>query len=109
MLKAWSLCSSARKTSNDLTTATVPAGTTFQPCRGNPVISLYSLRGNLLLRPVELGPVDPHAVQNHRELTRDGNLGLAEPVAPGKSYTDFSEMLAHLGITARPRGAQATI
>src|SRR5437016_5879652 len=27
-----------------------------------------SLGGNLLLRPVELGSVDPHAVQNDREL-----------------------------------------
>jgi hypothetical protein len=30
-----------------------------------------SLRGNLLLRPVELGSVDPYAVQNYRELARD--------------------------------------
>ena len=30
-----------------------------------------ALRGNLLLRPVELGSVDPHAVQNDRELARD--------------------------------------
>src|SRR5262245_26169350 len=34
--------SSARQASNDLTTATVPAGTSFPPCRGNPVISFYA-------------------------------------------------------------------
>jgi hypothetical protein len=45
-----------------------------------------SLGSNLLLRPVELGPVDPHAMQNDRELTRDRNLGLAEPVALGEPY-----------------------
>src|SRR5512133_948414 len=41
----------------------------------------YSLGSNLLLRPVELGPVDPHAMQNDCELARDRDLGLAEPVA----------------------------
>src|SRR6478752_2256439 len=46
----------------------------------------YSLGGNLLLRPVELGSIDPHAMQNNRELTRDCNLGLAESVALGKPY-----------------------
>ena len=35
------------------------------------------VRGNLLLRPVELGSVDPYAVQNYRELARDGNCGLS--------------------------------
>jgi hypothetical protein len=29
------------------------------------------------LRPVELGSVDPYAVQNYRELARDGNCGLS--------------------------------
>ena len=43
-----------------------------------------SLGSNLLLRPVELGPVDPHAMQNDRELTRDCYLCLAEPVALGE-------------------------
>ena len=42
--------------------------------------------GNNLLRPVELGSIDPHAMQNDRELTRDRNLGLAEPVALGEPY-----------------------
>src|SRR4029453_7074757 len=41
----------------------------------------YLLGSNLLLRPVELGPVDPHAMQNDCELARDRDLGLAEPVA----------------------------
>jgi hypothetical protein len=45
-----------------------------------------SLGSNLLLRPVELGSIDPHAVQNDRELTRDCDLGLAEPVALGEPY-----------------------
>src|SRR6476661_3407082 len=45
-------------------------------------ISVFYLPGsNLLLRPVELGPVDPHAMQNDCELARDRDLGLAEPVA----------------------------
>jgi len=41
----------------------------------------FLLSSNLLLRPVELGPVDPHAMQNDRELTSNRYLGLAEPVA----------------------------
>ena len=73
MLKARSLCSNAREESDDLTTATVPAGTTFPPCRGNPVVSLCALRGNHLRRPIELGSV-----------ARDGNLGLAKPIALGE-------------------------
>jgi len=52
--------SDARKKSDDLTTATVPAGTTFPPCYGNPMISLCARCHNLLRRPVELSPVDPH-------------------------------------------------
>ncbi len=43
-----------------------------------------SLGSNLLRRPVELGSIDPHAMQNNRELTRDRDLGLAEPVALGE-------------------------
>jgi hypothetical protein len=42
------------------------------------------LGSNLLLRPAELGSIDPHAMQNNGELTRDCNLGLAEPVALGE-------------------------
>jgi hypothetical protein len=44
---------------------------------------VIALRGNLLLRPVELGLVDPHAVQNDRQLARDGDCGLSEPIALG--------------------------
>ena len=40
-----------------------------------------SLGSNLLLRPVELGSIDPHAMQNDRELTRDCDLCLAKSVA----------------------------
>ena len=47
---------------------------------------MLSLGSNLLRRPVELSPVDPHAMQNDGELTRDRNLGLAEPVALGEPY-----------------------
>ena len=36
MLKARSLCSNARKESDDLTTATVPAGTTFPAVSRDP-------------------------------------------------------------------------
>src|ERR1700704_1602640 len=42
------------------------------------------LLGSNLLRPVEFGSVDPHAMQNDCELTRDRNLGLAKPVALGE-------------------------
>src|SRR6516165_6464710 len=83
MLKARSLCLRARKESDDLTTATVPAGTSL-PAVAGPKISLRSLNSNLLVRPVELGPVDPHAVKDDCELARDGNLGLAQPVAFGE-------------------------
>src|SRR6478735_4576972 len=44
-------------------------------------LSILLLGSNLLLRPVELGPVDPHAMQNDCELARNRDLGLAEPVA----------------------------
>ena len=40
--------------------------------------------GSNLLRPVELGSIDPHAMQNDGELTRDRYLGFAEPVALGE-------------------------
>ena len=52
------------------------------------------LGSNLLLRPVELGPVDPHEMQNDCELARDRAFGLAEPVAldefhpPGGPFRD---------------------
>ena len=52
------------KKSDELTIAIVPAGTSFPPLGR---ISVFSLL--VLLRPVELGPVDPHAMQNDRELT----------------------------------------
>src|SRR5258705_13376914 len=41
-----------------------------RPC-GNSVISYCELRGGLLRRPVELGPVDPHSVQNDSKLSSD--------------------------------------
>src|SRR6476619_7007473 len=60
-------------------------GRHFPPFSGISVF--YLLGSNLLLRPVELGPVDPHAMQNDCELARDRNLGLAEPVALGEPYS----------------------
>src|SRR5579862_2552065 len=58
-------------------------GRLFPPFGRN---SVFSLLGSNLLRPVEFGSVDPHAMQNDRELTRDRNLGLAEPVALGELH-----------------------
>src|SRR5213080_4735221 len=83
MLQAQSLLLRARKKSGDLTTAIVPAGTSFPAVLREPCDLVCSLRGDLLLRPVELGSVDPHAVQNDRELARDGYCGLAEPISLG--------------------------
>ena len=42
--------------------------------------------GSNLLRPVELGSIDPHAMQNDRELTCDRYFGLAEPVSLGELH-----------------------
>src|SRR6267154_622085 len=50
-------------------------------------ISVMPSLGSNLLRPVELGSIDPHPMQNDRELTRDCNLCLAEPVALGEPYS----------------------
>src|SRR5882757_6212082 len=47
-------------------------------------ISVMPSLGSNLLRPVELGSIDPHAMQNDRELTCDRYFGLAEPVALGE-------------------------
>src|SRR6185503_3754376 len=78
-----SLCLRARKESDDLTSATVRDVSSRSVAELK--ISLCSSSSNLLVvRPVELGPVDPHAVQDDCELARDGNLGLAQPVAFGE-------------------------
>ena len=53
-------------------------GRLFLPFGRNSVMP--SLGSNLLLRPVELGSIDPHAMQNDRELTRDCNLTLRSPL-----------------------------
>ena len=47
---------------------------------GNSVISLLRVTRGLLRRPVELGPVDPHSVQNDSELSSDGILALRSPL-----------------------------
>src|SRR6516165_11905074 len=84
MLQAQSLRLRARKKSGDLTTAIVPAGTCFPAVLREPCDLVCSLRGNLLLRPVKLGSVDPHAVQNDCELARDGDCGLSQPISLGE-------------------------
>jgi adenylate cyclase len=43
--------------------------------------TLERFRGGLLRRPIELGPIDPHAMQNDSKLSRNDDLGLAEPTA----------------------------
>src|SRR5262249_16665522 len=68
--------SGARKKSGDLTTATVPAGTSFPAVSREPW-GRCSLRGSLLLGPVELGSVDPHPMQNGGELACNGDFGLS--------------------------------
>jgi hypothetical protein len=70
-------------------------GRLFPPCRRNPVISL-SVRDGLFRRPVELGSVDPHAVENDRELARNSDLGLAEPISPSaaSANTDPKDIYA---------------
>jgi hypothetical protein len=74
MLQARSLRSRARKKSDDLTTAIVLAGTSFPALAGTE--NLCSLRGSLLLlRPTKIGSVDPHAMQDDRDLARQGDLG----------------------------------
>ena len=67
MLQARSLRSRVRKKSDDLTTAIVLAGTSFPAFAGTE--DLCSLRGCLLVRPSELCCVDPHAMQDDRELS----------------------------------------
>src|SRR6266702_8757611 len=62
-------------------------GRLFPQRCANPVVLLCSLRGGLLLRPVKLGSVDPHPMQNDGELARDSDLGLAETVALGESHS----------------------
>jgi hypothetical protein len=42
--------------------------------------------GSNLLRPIELGSIDPHAIQNDYELRGDRDLGLPEPIALGEPY-----------------------
>ena len=74
--------SDARTKSVELTIAIVPAGRLSSVGRN----SVIPLLGSNLLRPVELSPIGPHAMQNDRELTSDCNLSLAEPVALGEPY-----------------------
>jgi hypothetical protein len=75
-----------RKKSGDATTATVLAGTSFSAVSRESCGPFCSLRGSLLLGPVELSSVDPHSVQNDGELACNGDLGLAKPVALGEPH-----------------------
>src|ERR1700689_1134043 len=59
-------------------------GRLFLPFGRNSVIP--SLGSNLPRRPVELGSINPHAMQNDGELTGDRDLGLAESIALGEPY-----------------------
>src|SRR5258705_13482910 len=77
--------SAFRTRAKNLSNSPLPSsrlGRRFLPFGRNSVMP--SLGSNLLLRPVELGSIDPHAMQNDRELTRDRYLGLAKPVALGE-------------------------
>jgi hypothetical protein len=80
-----------------------PGRDVFPAGRGNPGVSLCSLRGDLLFRPVELGPVDPHPMQNNGELARNGDLCFAEPVALG----DLTRVIESQGATAGLRNESA--
>src|SRR5215469_7313576 len=61
---------------------------------GNSMTWLCGYAGNLL-RPFELGAVDPHAMQNHGELSSNRDFGFAEPAsfrdphAPGFEHRPF--------------------
>src|SRR6187397_2776188 len=66
----------------------------FPPFSGISVF--YLLGSNLLLRPVELGPVDPHAMQNDCELARDRDLGLGSPLRL-TSFTPQAFTADHFG------------
>src|SRR5260370_18364907 len=57
-------------------------------------ISVMPSLGSNLLRPVELGSIDPHAMQNDRKLTRDCNLCLAEPVALGELHPHLNYLFS---------------
>ena len=53
-------------------------GLLFPPCRGNPVIP-HVLRGSLLRLPVELGSIDPHAMQMTASFRATATLALRRP------------------------------
>jgi hypothetical protein len=76
---------------------------------GNPVISLCALRGGLLRGPVELSPIDPHAVQNDREHASDSDFGLAEPVALGESCCSMALRASSSGRTAATSSGRSSI
>jgi hypothetical protein len=61
-------------------------GRLFPPFCWNAVISLCSLRGSLLRRPVELGPVDPQTMKNDCKVAGDSDLSFAETITLGKPH-----------------------
>src|SRR5690242_16075174 len=85
MLQARSLCLRARKESDDLTSATVPAGTSL-PAAWRNLRSRYAHQAatSLLLFDQLNSVPSTHMRCRMTELARDGNLGLAQPVAFGE-------------------------
>src|SRR5258708_1500577 len=84
--RALASCMRARKTRSDPPAPCV-RGPSFVPAvLREPCDLVCSLRGNLLLRPVDLGSVGPHAMQNDRELARNGDFGLTEPISLGEPH-----------------------
>src|ERR1700722_20571043 len=77
MLQSRSAFRALAKKSDELTIAIVPAGTSFPA--GWQDLSILLARQQSL-RPIELGPVDPHAMQNDCELARDRDPALRSPL-----------------------------
>src|SRR5262249_26677000 len=88
MLQSRSLCSRARKKSDDLTTAIVLAGTSFPASAG---ADLHSLRGGLLVRPSKLSSIDPHAMQDHGEPAGECYLGKLGAAPFGNSHSPATQ------------------
>src|ERR1700722_14603982 len=82
MLQSRSAFRTRAKNLSNLPSPSSRLGRLFPPFGRNSV--MLSLGSNLLRRPVELGSINPHAMQNDRKFTCDCNLCLAEPVALGE-------------------------
>src|SRR6478735_5349269 len=82
MMQSRSPCRTLAQNRSNSPSPSSRQGRLFLPFGRNSVLSFA--RQQFPSSTVELGSVDPHAMQNDRELTRDCNLGLAEPVALGE-------------------------